>query len=105
MIYKKKKKEYLPNIVFFHSGAPQGKSIEEIKKYLDLARELRKIWNMRGIVKPVVIGMLWTVFKNWERSLRVRNQKMNRDNPNYSFVEISENSEKSPGDLRKLVVN
>ena len=29
---------------------------------------------------------------------------MSRDHPNYSIIEISQNTEKSPGDLRRLVV-
>ena len=30
---------------------------------------------------------------------------MRGDNPNYSIVEIGKNTEKSPGDLRRLAVN
>ena len=29
---------------------------------------------------------------------------MSRTHPNYSFIEISQNTDKSPGDFRKLVV-
>ena len=32
-------------------------------KYLDLARELKKLWNMKVIVKPFIIGALGTVTK------------------------------------------
>ena len=35
---------------------------------------------------------------------RVGNQRMNQDNPNYSIVEISQNTEKSSGDLGTLAV-
>ena len=34
----------------------------------------------------------------------LRNTKMIGDHPNYSIVEIGQNAEKSPGDLRRLVV-
>ena len=33
-------------------------------KYLDLARELKKLWNMRVMVIPIVIGMLG-IIPNW----------------------------------------
>ena len=32
------------------------------------------------------------------------NRRMSRDNPNYSVVEVGQNTEKSPGDLRRLTV-
>ena len=35
---------------------------------------------------------------------RVRNQRMSQDHPNYSIVKIDQNTEKSPGDLRRLAV-
>ena len=37
----------------------------EIKrdKYLDLARELKKLWNMKVAIMPIVIGALGTVTK------------------------------------------
>ena len=31
-------------------------------------------------------------------------QRTSRDHPNYSIVEIGQNTEKSPGDLRRLPV-
>ena len=35
---------------------------------------------------------------------RVGNRRTNRDHPNFSLVEIGQNTEKSPGNLRKLAV-
>ena len=32
--------------------------VEKIEKYQDLARELRKIWNMKMSIIPVIVG-LW----------------------------------------------
>ena len=43
------------------------KEIEKRGKYLDLVRELRKLWNMRVTVIPIVIGTLGTVPKGLER--------------------------------------
>ena len=35
---------------------------------------------------------------------RVRNRKTSRDHSNYSFAEVRQNTEASPGDLRRLTV-
>ena len=43
------------------------KESEKINKYIDLARELRKLWNMK--VVPIVIGVLGTVPKSLEKNL------------------------------------
>ena len=37
------------------------KESEKRDKYLDFARELKKLWNMKDIVIPIVIGALGTV--------------------------------------------
>ena len=39
------------------------------EKFLDLARELRKLWNMRKTMIPIVIGELETVPRVLERGL------------------------------------
>ena len=39
-------------------------------KYLDLARELKKLWNKQVTVVPIVIGALITVIKGLARGLR-----------------------------------
>ena len=36
---------------------------EKKDKYLDLARELKKLWNMKVMTVPIVIGALGTVTK------------------------------------------
>ena len=40
------------------------KEIEKIEKYQDLARELRKLWNMKVSIIPVIVGALGTTPKN-----------------------------------------
>ena len=56
---------------------------------------------MKVTVIPIVIGALGTVAR---RSGSVGNRRKNRDHPNYSIVEIGQNTEKSPGNLRRLTV-
>ena len=38
---------------------------EKNNKYLDLARELNKIWNMKVTITSIVIGAFGTVTKNY----------------------------------------
>ena len=59
---------------------------EKINKYLDLARELSKLWNMKVKVVPIVICSLRTIPKALEKNL--------------GELEIRG----SPGDLRRLAV-
>ena len=35
------------------------KEYEKKDKYLDLARELKKLWNMKVTIIPIVIGVIW----------------------------------------------
>ncbi len=39
------------------------KEFEKKDKYLDLARELKKLWNMQVTIIPIVIGAFGTVTK------------------------------------------
>ena len=45
------------------------KENEKKDDYLDLTRELRKLWNMKVMVIPIVIGTLGTVLKGLRRRL------------------------------------
>ena len=39
------------------------KECKKWDKYLDLARELKKLWNMKATIIPIAIGALGTVTK------------------------------------------
>ena len=45
------------------------KERENKDKYLDLARELKKLWNMKVVVIPIVISALGTVTKGLVKGL------------------------------------
>ena len=45
------------------------KECEKKDKYLDLARELKKIWNMKVTIIPIVIGAFGTVTKELLKGL------------------------------------
>ena len=61
---KKKKKKRSCKIVNFAVPADQKvklKESEKKNKYVDLARELKKLWNMKVTIIPMVIGAFSTV--------------------------------------------
>ena len=74
---------------------------EKKDKYLDLARDMKKLWNMKVTFISIVIGALNTVT---ERLLCVGlgNKRTTGDNPNYYIIENGQNTEESPGDLLSL---
>ena len=52
-------------------------------------------------VIPIVIGSLGTSIDTRTGGLE---NKMSGDGPNYCIIKISQNTEKSPGDLRRFAV-
>ena len=82
------------------------KGSEKISKHLNLAWQIKKkLLNMRMMVIPILVGTLGTVPK-WFRNTTggTGDQRENRDHTDHSIVKIDENTEKSPGDLRRLAV-
>ena len=66
IIINKKKKKKICKIVDFAVTADHKiklKECEKRDKYLDLARELKKLWNMKVTIIPIVIGAFDTVTK------------------------------------------
>ena len=66
IIIKEKKKKRIYKIVDFAVSADHRINLKESEKkdkYLDLARELKKLWNMKVTVVPIVIGTLGTITK------------------------------------------
>ena len=52
---------------------------------------------------PVVIGVLGTIYKELvKRSGRHRIKRRSEDYQDYNIIKISQNTEKSPGDLKSL---
>ena len=77
------------------------KKSEKRDKYLDLNRELRKLWNMRVTVIPIVVGALGMAPKRLEREQE--EEEIRRGIETIQIVvKISQNTEKvqkTRGDL------
>ena len=69
---QQKKKKRTCKIVNFAVPADnriKQKECEKKDKYLDLARELKKLWNMQVTIIPIVIGAFGTVTKGLLKGL------------------------------------
>ena len=74
-------------------------------KYLDLARELKKLWNMKVTIVLIVIGAFGTITKGLLKRLGgLGSWRTSRDYLNDSIAENSQNPETNPGDLRRIAV-
>ena len=98
----KNKKKGNCQIVDFAIPADHRVKIKENKKsdkYLVLARELKTMKHEND-------GDNWCAQNNPQRlgkgTERLRNQRTSGDHPDYSIIKISQNTEKSPGDLLSL---
>ena len=71
LIIINKKKEHLQNCRLCCPGRPQIKlkECEKRDKYLDFARELKNLWNMKVIIIPIVIGAFGTITKGLLKGL------------------------------------
>ena len=52
-------KKRIVNLVVPADHRIKQKECEKKDKYLDLARELKKLWNMKMMIVPIVIGTFW----------------------------------------------
>ena len=69
------------------------KEIENRDKYLDFARELKKLWNMKVTIIPIVTGALGTVIKRIHtRTGGFGNNGTGEDFPNNCIIEIGQNT-------------
>ena len=73
IIINNKKKKRICKIVDFAVPADHRINLKESEKkdkYLDLARELKKLWNMKVTIVPIVIGALPTITKGLLKGLK-----------------------------------
>ena len=108
IIINRKKKKRTSKIVDFAVPADHRiklKECEKRDKYLDLARELKKTMEHAG---DNYTNCNWCVWNSDKRITKgtggLGSWRMGGDHPNGSTVENGQNTEKSPGDLRRLAV-
>ena len=80
------------------------KESEKRDKYLDLARELKKLWNMKVMVTSTLTGAFGTVNKGLVLELQDLEIRGRVETIQTTALLRSVRILKSPGDLRKLAV-
>ena len=79
------------------------KKCEKRYKYLDLVRELKKLWNIKVTICISCNCCFWYSHQRIDTRTRgLGNNRTGGDCLNYSIVEIRQNTEKSLGNLLKL---
>ena len=61
------------------------KENEQINRYLDLARELKRLWNMKVMMIPIVVEALGTIPKGLEERL----EEMEFGKPNLVVLKVT----------------
>ena len=69
LIIINKKKKRICKIVDPTDHRINMKESEKKDKYIDLARELKKLWNMKVTIVPIVIGAFGTITKGLLKGL------------------------------------
>ena len=81
------------------------KESEKKDKYLDLARDLKKTVEHERDDYLNCNKCSWYSYQRIDtKTGGLGNKRTSGDHPNYCICEISQNNEKSPGDLRRLAV-
>ena len=66
---------------------------------------MKKLWNMKVTIIPIVIGAFGTVTKRIIKGTGgLGSWRTSGDHPNDSIIENGQSTEKSPGNLRRLAV-
>ena len=102
IINKKKKTCLIVDIAVSVDHGVKLKESEKEGKYPNLARELKKLWNMKVTVIPIVIGALGTVTKGLIQGLEDMEIRRRVETIQTKALKIDQNIEKSPGDLLSL---
>ena len=104
IIINKKKKQNLPNCGLCCTDWPQSK-IERKWKEGKVPRPCKGIVEHKS---DVYTNCDWCFWYSHQRILKetggLGNKKTSGDHPNYNTFEIGQNTEKSPGDLRRIAV-
>ena len=103
--HQKKKTCKIVDIAVLADYRVKLKECEKRDKYLDLARELKKTLEYESDDYPICN---WC-YKYSHQRISTRtgglgNNRLRGDHPNYCIIVISQNTEKSSEDLRRLVV-
>ena len=74
------------------------KESERRDKCLDLARELKTLWNMKVTLISIIVGAIGTILRELLKRLKDLEMRTNGDYPDHSIIKICQNTEENPED-------
>ena len=93
------------NFVVLAEHTVKLKECEKRDKYLGLARELKTTVEYESDDNTNCnLCSGYSYQKICTKTRELGNKSANRDHPNYCIIEIGLNTQKSPGDLRRLII-
>ena len=96
LVDKNKKSCHIIDMAIPESSGVKEKEFEKVKKHRNLAKELRRMWEVKTNMVPVVLGALGTVPLRLKGNLKGhRSRHVNQLNPEVCIAGISKNSKKS----------
>ena len=106
VIVNKKKPCWIVDLAVPADYRVKLKQSEKWDKYLNFARELKKTMEHEGDGDT---NCIWCTWNNPQRLVkgaeRLGNKRTSGDNSDYSIIKIGQNTEKSPGNLKKRAVS
>ena len=101
-------KKYQPNCGICRSGYSRGKTEGKREEGWVpkpcLRIEKNNVWNMKVTVLPIVMLSSIQSLKDWYKTGGHGNERTSGDHPNYTIVEIGQNTKKNSGDLKRRAV-
>ena len=96
LVDKSKKSCHIIDVAIPEDSGVKEKEFEKVEKYQNLARELRRMWEVKTNVVPIILGALGTVPLRLKGNLKEhRSRHVNQLNLEVCIAGISKNSKKS----------
>ena len=100
----KKRTSRIVNLAVPANHTVKLKECKKRSKYMDLAREFKKLWNMEVKVMACNWRARYSHRKINKEIEGLGNKRKSEDHPNNSIIKISQNTKESSGDLGRLAV-
>ncbi|XP_068704584.1 uncharacterized protein [Montipora foliosa] len=102
LVDKSKKSCHIIDVAIPEDSGAKEKEADKVEKYQNLARELRRMWEVKTKVVPIVLGALGTVPLRLKGNLIKghRSRHINYLNPEVCIAGISKDTKKSIGNVK-----
>ena len=101
IVNKRDKRCQIIDVAIPENGRVREKEDGKVEKYQDLAREVRKMWDARTKVIPVVMGALGSVPMNLKNNLKVIDVELCGNDPEMYTVVVTNKFKKGARDVEE----